>query len=135
MNILVVDDNSDYRFLLSLALARGGYVVDTAEDGAEAIEILDRRSFDLIVSDIRMPLMDGIKLHAYVRDTPKHKYTKFIFVSGYKEIYGNIVVLDPVLDFFRDKTTPTEDLLGLVNTLLKKDQAGESIEVCKEGGG
>ena len=123
MTILIVDDNSDYRFLLGLAIARGGYTIYTADDGMEAIEALESRDFDLIISDIRMPLMDGIKLHTYVRNIPKYKNTKFIFISGYKDVYDNLIVLDPALDFFRDKTTPMDDLLSLVDKILKGDSA------------
>jgi two-component system, OmpR family, response regulator len=126
MTILVVDDNADYRFLLDLALSLGGYTVLTAENGVDAIDILDKTDVDLIVSDIRMPRMDGIKLHAYTRETRKHRYTKFIFVSGFKEVYANVVVLDPVLDFFLDKTTPTEEILHLVHSLLRSNYAPEN---------
>jgi len=129
MNILVVDDNSDYRFLLNLTLGLGGYTTYTAEDGLEGIEILESRDIDLIISDIRMPRMDGIKLNAYARATSKYKNTKFIFVSGFKEVYAGIVVLDPKLDFFLDKTTTCEDILELVNKLLSRDHAGELLDV------
>lgn len=127
MNLLVVDDNSDYLFLLDLSLSLGGYTVFTAEDGLEGIEILESKDIDLIISDIRMPHLDGIKLHAYVRNTEKYCQTKFIFVTGFKDVYANVVILDPALDFFLEKTTSTEDLLKLVNRLLKKDFAGESL--------
>lgn len=128
MNVLVVDDNSDYLFLLDLALSLGGYTVFTAEDGLEGIEILESKDIDLIISDIRMPQLDGIKLHAYVRNTEKYCKTKFIFVTGFKDIYANVVVLDTALDFFLEKTTSTEDLLKLVNRLLNRDFAGQSLE-------
>jgi CheY-like chemotaxis protein len=127
VNILVVDDNADYRFLLSLALERGGYTTYTAEDGFEGIDILESTNIDLIISDIRMPLMDGIKLNGYARETPKYKNTKFVFVSGFKEIYAGAVVLNPKLDFFLDKTTSSEEIVQLVNKLLDRDHAGELI--------
>jgi len=119
MNILVVDDNSDYRELLELALGNEGYTVFSAEDGLEGIEILESHPIDLIISDIRMPRMDGIKLNAYARATPEYKNTKFIFVSGFKEVYLGVVVLDPLLDFFLDKTTPGNAIVQLVHRLLK----------------
>jgi two-component system chemotaxis response regulator CheY len=128
MNILVVDDNRDYRFLLDLALGQGGYEVHSAEDGLEGIEILESTDIDLIISDIRMPRMDGIKLNAYARATPKYKNTKFIFVSGFKEVYASSVVLDSRLDFFLDKTTSSEEILKLVHKLLDRDPKGELIE-------
>jgi len=128
VNILVVDDNSDYRFLLSLALSRGGYTTYAAEDGLEGIEILESRDIDLILSDIRMPLMDGIKLNGYARETPKYRNTKFVFISGFKEIYAGAIVLNPKLDFFLDKTASSEEIVQLVNKLLNRDHAGELLE-------
>jgi twitching motility two-component system response regulator PilH len=127
MTILVVDDNADYRFLLDLALSLGGYTVLGAENGLDAIEVLEKHPVDLIISDIRMPRMDGIKLHAFARETPRLRYTKFIFISGFKEVYADVVVMDPVLDFFLDKTTPTEKILHLVDTLLKPDYAAPTV--------
>lgn len=129
MNILVVDDNRDYRFLLDLTLDLGGFKVYSAEDGIEGIEVLESTDIDLIISDIRMPRMDGTKLNAYVRTSSKYKNTKFIFVSGFKDVYSNILVLNPKLDFFLDKTTPSEEILLLVNTLLSRDRTGEFVEV------
>jgi CheY-like chemotaxis protein len=129
VNILVVDDNADYRFLLKLALRRGGYEAYTAEDGLEGIDILESTDIDLIISDIRMPLMDGIKLNGYARGTPKYKNTKFVFISGFKEIYAGAIVLNPKLDFFLDKTTSSEEIVQLVDTLLNRDRTGELVGV------
>lgn len=123
MNILIVDDNPDYRYLMNLALGLGGYTTFAAEDGVEAIEILESEEIDLIISDIRMPRMDGIKLNAYARATARYKATKFIFVSGFKEVYAGTMALDPRLDFFLDKTTSSEEIVQLVNGLLGKDHA------------
>lgn len=121
MNILLVDDNPDYRFLMNLTLTLAGYTTYVAEDGLEGIEIMESHDIDLIISDIRMPRMDGIKLNAYARATSKYKNTKFIFVSGFKEVYVGKVALDPRYDFLLDKTTSSEEIVRLVNKLLNRD--------------
>ncbi|WP_435419137.1 response regulator [Parerythrobacter aurantius] len=59
--ILIVDDDTILSGLLQLTLELEGYVVASAPDGAEALETLETRSFDLIILDIVMPRMDGIK--------------------------------------------------------------------------
>ncbi|MBI4534633.1 MAG: hypothetical protein HY708_00045 [Ignavibacteriae bacterium] len=65
-----------------------------------------------------MPRFDGIKLHAFARETSKYKRTKFIFLSGYKEVYFDALKLDPEIDFLLDKTTSPSEILKSVNELL-----------------
>src|SRR4051794_18320437 len=72
--VLIADDEDSMRQLVSRALAMDGHVTFTAEDGAEALEILarERGAFDLLLTDIQMPVMDGIALAlAAARDYPK----------------------------------------------------------------
>ena len=60
--LLVVDDESTQREMLSAILERAGFVVETADDGREALDSLRRRTFDLMLTDQRMPGMDGLQL-------------------------------------------------------------------------
>lgn len=59
--ILVVDDEENLRHMLNVMLSKLGYAVDLAEDGAMALELSLRISFDFILCDIRMPVMDGVE--------------------------------------------------------------------------
>jgi CheY-like chemotaxis protein len=65
--ILTVDDSPEMRQLLSLALRRSGYHVATAGDGREALEQLTHTRPDLVITDIHMPVMDGLQLIQQVR--------------------------------------------------------------------
>ncbi|MCA9411152.1 MAG: response regulator [Candidatus Omnitrophica bacterium] len=61
--ILIVDDEEDIRKLLATALTTiNGYVVDTAEDGRDALQKMRQRRFDAVITDLRMPEMDGTRL-------------------------------------------------------------------------
>jgi CheY-like chemotaxis protein len=91
IEILVVDDNVDYLTLMKEALRSSGYDVLTAEDGVEGCEILSSSEVNLIISDIRMPRLDGIKLHSFAREMRRYKKTKFIFLSGFKDVYNNLL--------------------------------------------
>ncbi len=62
MKILLVDDDSSVRRVLQFKLQKQGYEVETAPDGTAALHVLSQRMFDLLLSDIRMPKMDGIEL-------------------------------------------------------------------------
>jgi two-component system cell cycle response regulator CpdR len=71
--ILIADDEDSMRSLVARAIAMDGHLTVTAQDGAEALEILTRESgaFDLLLTDIQMPVMDGIALAlAAARDFP-----------------------------------------------------------------
>ena len=71
--ILIADDEESMRQLVARAIAMDGHSIVTAEDGAEALEIIIREggAFDLLLTDIKMPVMDGIALAlAVARDFP-----------------------------------------------------------------
>jgi CheY-like chemotaxis protein len=118
MDILLVDDNEDYLFLLKQVLGQNGYTVHTAKDGMEGCEVLTKSDIDLIISDIRMPRLDGVKMHAFAREIDRYKKTKFIFISGYRDVYSQAIDIDPKLDFLLDKTTSVTDLLTMVDELI-----------------
>jgi len=118
MDILLVDDNEDYLGLVQEALCQNGYTVHTAHDGVEGCEILAKHDIDLIISDIRMPRLDGLKLHSYAREMERFRKTKFIFISGFTDFYAGQIALNPKLDFTLTKTTPIRDLLRMVDELI-----------------
>lgn len=65
--VLVVDDEQSLRDVLSIMLKRAGYAVTSAMDGEEAIELLHREIFDLVITDLRMPKIDGMEVLKAVR--------------------------------------------------------------------
>src|SRR3954465_13444117 len=72
--VLIVDDEESMRMLVARAIAMDGHQTETAQDGAEALEILTREQgrYDLLLTDIQMPIMDGIALAlATARDFPR----------------------------------------------------------------
>jgi CheY-like chemotaxis protein len=66
--ILVVDDERSMRELLELVLKREGYAAQTAENGMRALELVRQNVFDLIISDVKMPDINGIDLLERVRE-------------------------------------------------------------------
>jgi CheY-like chemotaxis protein len=72
--VLIADDENSMRALVARAIAMDGHETVTAQDGAEALEILtrERGAFDLLLTDIQMPIMDGIALAlSAARDFPE----------------------------------------------------------------
>jgi two-component system, OmpR family, response regulator VanR len=66
--ILVVEDNPDYRELLQNFLENAGYLVTTAEDGVEALVIAKKKAFDLVLLDIMLPKIDGYGVCEVIRE-------------------------------------------------------------------
>ena len=66
--ILVVDDEEKMQHLLTIMLARQGYSVDRAGDGLKALEMIKANPYDMVISDIRMPGMDGMQLLSAIQE-------------------------------------------------------------------
>ena len=79
--ILIVDDSSSLRQVVSLALGRAGYEVIEGCDGKDALTKLDGRKVHLIVSDVNMPNMDGIAFLTAVKAMPNYKFTPVIMLT------------------------------------------------------
>lgn len=72
--ILVVDDESNIRLLLSEVLSDKGFEVTEAKDGQESLEKMENHDFDLVITDVNMPRLDGIAmLHKMEKDGRKEK--------------------------------------------------------------
>ena len=86
MTVLVVDDEQDLRDVLKILIARVCTRVLVAGSAVEAMNILASESVDLVISDIRMPKIDGIEFFTQLRGTQKLIQPKFIFVTGGVEL-------------------------------------------------
>ncbi len=71
--ILIVDDCATTRRLVSLYLRPCGYDIVQAENGVEALEKLAQQPVDLVVTDMNMPLMDGVALTQELKNTPQYR--------------------------------------------------------------
>jgi two-component system cell cycle response regulator CpdR len=85
--ILIVDDESGIRKLLSSAFGRAGYDVRTASNGVEAARLCESETFDVLLSDVRMPGMNGYEL--VERVTKLRPQTRSILMSGFDDVRPN----------------------------------------------
>jgi signal transduction histidine kinase/ActR/RegA family two-component response regulator len=88
MDILIVEDESQLRKVLQKYFQFHGWEVTTAETGEEALRILDRQPFDVVVTDIRMAEISGIVVLRTVRK--KHPLTQVILMTGYRDLRSAI---------------------------------------------
>ena len=80
--ILVVDDDGEFARYVQSLLRRDGHAVDLAADGLEALRRIDRRRYDVIVSDIHMPGMDGAELFRRLDTQDRDAAGRVLFVTG-----------------------------------------------------
>ena len=80
--VLVVEDSPTMRQLIVFALKRiRGFQIVEANDGVDGLKKLSAHKFDLILTDINMPIMDGLKLVSMVRNDPNYKETPIIVIT------------------------------------------------------
>lgn len=117
--ILLVEDEDAVRMFSSRALRDKGYKVLEASCGEEAIEIAQNEKFDLLITDVVMPKIDGPTLNKKLRETIKD--LKTIFISGYAE------------DTFRQDLDKNSNIHFLQKPFTLKDLAGKVKEVISNG--
>jgi len=119
MKILVVDDQYVNRYLLEKLLEGYGYTVISVVDGVEALEKLSEGTFDLIISDILLPRMDGFQLCREVKSNPDLKKIPFIFYSAvYTEQKDQELGLNLGADRFIIKPTDPGEFISIIRELL-----------------
>ncbi|MDG1750894.1 MAG: response regulator [Thalassotalea sp.] len=79
--ILVVDDSNSIRDMVCFTLKSAGYTAVEAKDGQEGLMKAQIDSFDLVISDVNMPNMDGITLCGELRKLPKFKFTPILMLT------------------------------------------------------
>lgn len=82
MRVMLVDDDSIIRTLCAEALQVRGYIVDTAANGMEALQMLTTNAYAAVVSDVEMPMLDGINLYLTVTKTHAYLKNRFVFITG-----------------------------------------------------
>lgn len=86
INILVVDDELMMRKLVEKILSRDGFQVALASDGREALSMLAERKFDIVISDIKMPEMNGFELLQVIKKN--YPTTAVIMMTAYGDTYS-----------------------------------------------
>jgi len=79
--ILAVDDSASMRQMVSYTLTNGGHDVTLANDGQEALNIAGGEKFDLVLTDVNMPIMDGITLTRELRGLQSYRFTPILVLT------------------------------------------------------
>jgi two-component system chemotaxis response regulator CheY len=79
--ILAVDDSASMRQMVGFTLKSAGHTVTDAADGKQALDIAKTQSFDLVLTDVNMPIMDGITLTKQLRALPNYRFTPILVLT------------------------------------------------------
>jgi CheY-like chemotaxis protein len=110
--ILIVDDNPDLCFIMNKLIERMGHEAITAANGLEALHSLERNAFDIVITDIIMPNMDGIELITQI--CSKYPQMKVIAISGEDRAFTRKLKVDCTLL----KPFPPAELFAAIKRLL-----------------
>lgn len=118
--LLVVDDDPGLLLAVSETLRAEGYDVKTARRGAEALIQVAQSLPDLIISDIRMPGMDGYQLVKNLRSNPRTRLVPIVFLSAKDETADRIQSFRTGVDAYITKPFEPEELAAIVAAILQR---------------
>ena len=118
--LLVVDDEPNLLRAVAACLKTEGYEVNTARSGREALVQIAEVVPDLVVSDIRMPGMDGYQLARQLRGSPRTALVPIVFLTAKDETSDRIEGFRAGVDAYLTKPFEPEELIAVVNGILNR---------------
>lgn len=116
--ILIIDDSSTIRSLQSLVLRGAGFETDTASNGIEALEKIYTGKYDLILADVNMPKMDGLRLVRTLREQPEYADLPIIIITSESEEEDRMRGIEAGANLYMVKPTQGPSLVQHVRMLL-----------------
>ena len=118
--LLIVDDEPNLLRAVAACLRGEGYEVETARSGEEALIHVAQRLPDLIISDIRMPRMDGFALARQLRSNPRTDLIPIIFLTAKDENADRIAGIRSGVDAYLTKPFEPDELVAVVGNILTR---------------
>ncbi len=125
MKILVVDDEEGARELFQTVLTEEGYSVALAKNGEEALALFKKDSFDLVLTDIKMPIMDGLQLLQEIRKLGST--TDVVMVTAYGEVETYLKAMSLGAAEYINKPIRIKELKRIVHKVLTERKTRPGI--------
>ena len=133
LRVLLVDDDETFRRVFGGALAEDGFVVDMVADGIEALERMNRRTFDLALVDLRMPRMDGLSLLQELER--RHPATVPVVLTGFGSVSSAVEAVKSGAFDVIPKSAPTEQVFAVLRRAAEarlQSRAGTALGAAGE---
>lgn len=117
--VLIVDDSVSIREVISFTLENAGYNVFVAEDGKNALKILETNVVDLIITDLYMPEMDGIELVKKIKEKPENSKIPILFLSTESQMNKKMEAKEAGATGWIIKPFVPAKLLAAINKVLE----------------
>jgi len=121
--ILIMDDNSTFRRLISHTLRRAGYRILSATNGAQGLEIMSEDPVDLVIADLAMPVMDGFAFLKEVRADPRWSKVPVIMLTASGIDQDRVAARAQGANGFLTKPTSSWELVETVKAALQQRPA------------
>jgi len=118
--ILIVEDNPRNMRLITMTLSAKSYELFEASDGEQALDMAIRQRPDLIIMDIQLPKMNGLKVTRRLRQTPAFNHTPIIAITAYAMKGDKEKAIDAGCDVYLPKPINTRELPGLIAEILQQ---------------
>ncbi|RPH99350.1 MAG: response regulator [Calditrichaeota bacterium] len=128
-NILIVDDEPEILEQLPEIMKRWGHTAFIASNGFDALQVFEREPIDLILSDIRMPEMDGLQLLQKIQDIDKQ--CPVLFLTGYPSDDSAIEAMHSGADDYLVKPVNFDELQLRINKSLERKERMKTIPFLK----
>lgn len=128
--ILIVDDEKKMRHILQLMLEREGFRAEQAENGKEALDMLKQKRFDMVITDLKMPVMDGMSLLEEAKEIDPD--FPIVVITAYGTIENAVEAMQKGAIDYITKPFEEEQILITVKRCLKLSRLREEVKVLKE---
>jgi CheY-like chemotaxis protein len=118
--ILLVEDEPHTKRLIAYVLTSGGFEVLVAENGLEALEICSKTTPDLILSDVMMPIMDGLELRRKVIQNENLQGIPFVFLSARAQTHEIINAEKLKPNAYITKPVEPDEIISIISEILSK---------------
>ena len=124
-SVLIVDDDPEFLRAMRKMFEKSGFSVALAGDGREALDALAKDSFDLIISDVRMPNLNGIELMEEI--SRKRLSIPVIFITGYGEVESYMDLMNLGAYEYINKPVNSREILGIARKAIEAHGDSHSV--------